>query len=63
MPLSEKFDHALVYASQLHRDQIRKGSGVPYVAQLLSVSTRHHLLDALLHEALEPKPRELEAVE
>jgi (p)ppGpp synthase/HD superfamily hydrolase len=61
MPLSEKFDSALVYASALHRDQVRKGSGIPYVAHLLSVSS--HVLVAggsedqaiagLLHDAAE----------
>jgi len=61
MPLSERFDHALVYASQLHRDQVRKGSGIPYVAHLLSVSSRVLVADGsedqaiagLLHDAAE----------
>ena len=61
MPLSERFDNALVYASQLHRDQVRKGSGVPYVAHLLSVSSRVlvaggsevQAIAGLLHDAAE----------
>lgn len=61
MALSENFDRALVYASQLHRDQIRKGSGVPYVAHLLSVSSRVlvaggsevQAIAGLLHDAAE----------
>jgi (p)ppGpp synthase/HD superfamily hydrolase len=61
MPLSEKFDDALVYASQLHRAQIRKGSGVPYLAHLLSVSSRVlvaggsevQAIAGLLHDAAE----------
>jgi len=61
MPLSERFDHALVYASQLHRDQVRKGSGIPYVAHLLSVSSRvlvaggseDQAIAGLLHDAAE----------
>jgi (p)ppGpp synthase/HD superfamily hydrolase len=61
MPLSEKYDDALVYASRLHRDQVRKGSGVPYVAHLLSVSSRVivaggsevQAIAGLLHDAAE----------
>jgi (p)ppGpp synthase/HD superfamily hydrolase len=37
MPLSERFDDALVCASRLHRMQTRKGSGIPYVSHLLAV--------------------------
>ncbi|WP_024512030.1 HD domain-containing protein [Bradyrhizobium sp. ARR65] len=40
MPLSRLYDEALVYASELHRTQVRKGSGIPYIAHLLSVSSR-----------------------
>jgi (p)ppGpp synthase/HD superfamily hydrolase len=40
MPLSKLYDEALVYAADLHRNQIRTGSGVPYVAHLLGVSSR-----------------------
>ncbi len=61
MPLSENFDKALVYASQLHRNQIRKGSGVPYIAHLISVSSRVivaggsevQAIAGLLHDAAE----------
>src|SRR5450756_210573 len=61
MALSEIFDDALVYASQLHRDQVRKGSGIPYVAHLLSVSSRvlvaggseNQAIAGLLHDAAE----------
>ena len=40
MPLSKLYDEALLYASDLHRMQVRKGSGTPYIAHLLSVSSR-----------------------
>jgi (p)ppGpp synthase/HD superfamily hydrolase len=40
VPLSKLYDEALVYASELHRYQVRKGSGIPYIAHLLSVSSR-----------------------
>jgi (p)ppGpp synthase/HD superfamily hydrolase len=61
MSLSDRFDNALVYASQLHRDQVRKGSGIPYVAHLLSVSSRvivaggseDQAIAGLLHDAAE----------
>jgi (p)ppGpp synthase/HD superfamily hydrolase len=61
VPLSETFDQALVYASRLHRDQVRKGSGIPYVAHLLSVSSRvlvaggseNQAIAGLLHDAAE----------
>jgi (p)ppGpp synthase/HD superfamily hydrolase len=61
MPLSPTFDDALSYASRLHREQIRKGSGTPYVAHLLSVCSRvltHggsevQAIGALLHDAAE----------
>ncbi|WP_244374911.1 HD domain-containing protein [Nitrobacter winogradskyi] len=40
MALSKLYDEALVYASDLHRTQVRKGSSTPYIAHLLSVSSR-----------------------
>lgn len=39
-PLSTRFDDALLFASELHRNQTRKGSGIPYIAHLMSVSSR-----------------------
>jgi len=61
MSLSESFDKALVYASELHRTQVRKGSNVPYIAHLLSVSSRVlvaggseiQAIAGLLHDAAE----------
>ncbi len=61
MPLSKVFDDALVYAAELHRDQVRKGSGIPYIAHLLSVSSRvlvaggteTQAIAGLLHDAAE----------
>src|SRR6266702_6052831 len=61
MPLSERFDAALVLASTLHRSQARKASGVPYVAHLLSVASlvleeggsEDMAIAALLHDAAE----------
>jgi (p)ppGpp synthase/HD superfamily hydrolase len=61
MPLSETIDRALVYAAELHRHQYRKGSGIPYIAHLLSVSSRVlgaggsevQAIAGLLHDAAE----------
>ena len=61
MPLSKLYDQALVYASELHRDQVRKGSGIPYIAHLLGVSSRVlseggsevQAIAGLLHDAAE----------
>ena len=59
--LTSRFELALVYASQLHRHQIRKGSGVPYISHLLSVAalvledggSEDEAIAALLHDAIE----------
>jgi (p)ppGpp synthase/HD superfamily hydrolase len=61
MALSKTFEDALVYAAELHRNQIRKGSGIPYVAHLMSVSSRVlsaggtevQAIGGLLHDAAE----------
>ena len=61
MPLSKLYDQALAYASELHREQVRKGSGIPYIAHLLSVSgrvlsaggTEVQAIADLLHDAVE----------
>lgn len=37
--LSERFTQALVYATELHANQTRKGSGIPYIAHLLGVAS------------------------
>ena len=37
--LTERFDDAMVYASQLHRTQIRKGTTIPYVSHLMAVAS------------------------
>ena len=58
-----------MFAAELHRDQPRKGSGVPYVSHLLAVSSlvienggdEDQAIAALLHDAIEdqggPKAR------
>ena len=61
MPYGEKFEEALVYAADAHRDQVRKGTGIPYVTHLLAVAaivgenggTEDEVIAALLHDAPE----------
>ncbi|MBN2361318.1 MAG: HD domain-containing protein [Deltaproteobacteria bacterium] len=61
MSLSEKFDQALLHASRLHRQQVRKTTRVPYVSHLLAVASlvlehggdEEEAIAALLHDAVE----------
>src|SRR3954469_2609406 len=60
-PTSGRFRDALVYAAELHVDQVRKGSDTPYVAHLLAVASlalehgasEDEAIAALLHDAIE----------
>ncbi|MGV0834040.1 HD domain-containing protein [Mycolicibacterium thermoresistibile] len=59
--LTVKFDQALLYAADLHREQARKGGGIPYLGHLLSVAglvieangSETQAIAALLHDAAE----------
>jgi (p)ppGpp synthase/HD superfamily hydrolase len=59
--LTGRFERALVFATRLHRDQRRKGSGVPYVSHILAVceltleygGDEDEAIAALLHDAIE----------
>ncbi len=59
--LTDRFDDALAYASRIHREQQRKGSGIPYVSHLLAVAAvalengadEDQAIAALLHDAVE----------
>jgi GTP pyrophosphokinase len=61
MALGPRFTEALPYAAELHRQQVRKGSGVPYVSHLLAVAglvlehggNEDEAIAALLHDAVE----------
>jgi (p)ppGpp synthase/HD superfamily hydrolase len=61
MHLTDKFDSALLYAAQLHRNQTRKGTKIPYVSHLLAVCSlvienggdEDQAIAALLHDAVE----------
>jgi (p)ppGpp synthase/HD superfamily hydrolase len=59
--MTTRFDQALVYACEVHRDQVRKGSGIPYIAHVLGVASiameygadEDEAIGALLHDAAE----------
>jgi (p)ppGpp synthase/HD superfamily hydrolase len=58
---TERFKDALLYSTQLHASQFRKGSQTPYIAHLLSVTAlvleaggdEDLAIAALLHDAVE----------
>lgn len=60
-PLSNKFDEALRWATELHREQARKGTQIPYISHPLAVSslvlenggTEDQAIAALLHDVVE----------
>ncbi len=70
MPYTKRFDDALLLAHEMHRQQIRKGTQIPYVSHLLAVTaivmenggTEEEAMAAVLHDAIEdqggPKARE-----
>lgn len=59
--LTQKFEQALVYATRLHTQQVRKATGIPYISHLLSVAAlvlenggnEEEAIAALLHDAVE----------
>jgi (p)ppGpp synthase/HD superfamily hydrolase len=61
MAISDRYMEGLAYAFSLHRNQVRKGSNVPYVAHLLGVSSlvwenggdEDAAIAGLLHDAAE----------
>src|SRR5271165_4529063 len=61
VPLSIRFDHALLFAAQVHRNQERKKSGIPYLSHLMGVAAivldyggdEEMGIAALLHDAAE----------
>ncbi|MGZ4691274.1 MAG: HD domain-containing protein [Acidimicrobiia bacterium] len=69
--LTDRYDDALTYARQLHRDQTRKGAGIPYISHLMSVSSmvlemggdEDAAIAALLHDAVEDQDATFESVQ
>jgi (p)ppGpp synthase/HD superfamily hydrolase len=68
--LGKQFASALAWAMELHGDQRRKGTGVPYIAHLLEVAalvvqdggTESEAIAGLLHDAIEDagvKPKKI----
>lgn len=61
MKLTLRFEEALIFATQLHAEQRRKGSDVPYIAHLLAVASivlenggnEDEAIAGLLHDAIE----------
>jgi GTP pyrophosphokinase len=59
--LSPRFEQALAFAAELHRQQVRKGTPVPYLAHLMAVAslalehgaTEDEAIAAVLHDAVE----------
>ncbi|SDC77688.1 HD domain-containing protein [Geodermatophilus telluris] len=64
-PLSTRYDDAFAYAAEHHRKQLRKGSQVPYLTHLMSVSalvlehggSEDQAIAGLLHDAVEDAPK------
>ena len=59
--LTERYDEALGYAHRLRRGQTRKGTAIPYISHLLTVSAlviehggnENQAIAGLLHDAAE----------
>jgi (p)ppGpp synthase/HD superfamily hydrolase len=61
MKLSEKFQEALIYATRAHGNQMRKKTGIPFIAHILGVTAiameyganETEAISALLHDTVE----------
>jgi GTP pyrophosphokinase len=59
--LTQRYEEAFSLAARLHADQVRKGTSIPYLAHLMSVSslvlehggTEDEAIAGLLHDAVE----------
>lgn len=62
--LTSRYDEAIRYAHDLHREQTRKGTAIPYISHLMTVSAivlehggnEDQAIGALLHDAAEDPP-------
>lgn len=60
-PFSARFSEALLFAAELHREQARKGTQIPYVSHLLAVAglviehggSEEQAIAGLLHDTVE----------
>jgi GTP pyrophosphokinase len=65
--LGPRFSEALRLAAELHAQQKRKGTDIPYISHLLAVASlaleygadENEAIAALLHDAIEDAPKEL----
>ncbi len=65
--LKSRFNEALLYATKIHADDLRKGSSIPYISHLLGVCAlvledggdEDEAIAALLHDTLEDHPEEV----
>ncbi|MBI2970772.1 MAG: HD domain-containing protein, partial [Gammaproteobacteria bacterium] len=65
--LGPRFQDALLFATEIHAGDVRKGTAVPYLSHLLSVcalvlkhgGNEDEAIAALLHDALEDHPEEV----
>ncbi len=63
-PLTPRYDEAMIFAATQHRTQLRKGSNIPYLSHLMSVSSlvlehggsEQAAIAGLLHDAVEDAP-------
>ncbi len=68
--LGDRFERALLFVTQRHADQVRKGTKVPYVSHLLSVAAlvieaggdEDDAVAALLHDAVEDQKATLSEI-
>ena len=59
--LSEKFVQAVSYANEVHKEDVRKGTQIPYISHLMAVASlvmegggsEDEIIAALLHDAVE----------
>lgn len=70
MMLSPRFDKALKFAADRHRDHRRKGTDIPYISHLLGVASvvlehggnEDEAIGALLHDAVEDQKATLSEI-
>ena len=61
LPITARFQEAMAYAAELHANQARKGTEIPYLSHLLAVASlameygadEDEAIAALLHDAVE----------
>jgi GTP pyrophosphokinase len=61
MPYSARLEEAFAFVADKHREQVRKGTGVPYLTHLMAVAacvgdhggTEAQVIAALLHDVIE----------